>query len=133
MPGDISLVSRWQERVLRVIGGQHNKQVDDLHVRRCGTIRNWVRKLRTSNIRPSSTEDLFDDDFADAVAIVEAHAARDAFDVDVLDDVEEFGAPAGLPPDRIELKVVGTVVQFFKRGGESEQSIECVAEKVARR
>ena len=89
--------------------------------------------MHTSNIRSSSTKDLFDDDLADAVAIVEAHAARDALDVDVLDDVEEFGAPARLSPDRIELKVVGTVVEFFKRGRESEQSIECVAEKVVRR
>ena len=39
MPGDIPLVSRRQERVLRLIGGQDNEQVDDLNVRRCGTIR----------------------------------------------------------------------------------------------
>ena len=87
----------------------------------------------TSNIRSSSTEDLFDDDLADAIPVVEAHAARHALDVNVLDDVQQFGAPARLSPDRIELKVVGTVVQFIKGRREREQCIECVAEKVVRR
>ena len=40
VPGDVALVSRWQQRVQRLIGRQDNEQVDDLDVHRCGTVRN---------------------------------------------------------------------------------------------